>query len=51
MLVHPTSIRLDQKLREALKRRAKDRRWSMSTLIIQILEAWDRAEEKKEGRK
>ena len=47
----PTSIRLPSKLRESLRKRAKERRWSLSTLINQVLEAWDRAEAGKEGRK
>jgi hypothetical protein len=47
----PTSIRLPGKLRESLRKRARERRWSLSTLINQVLEAWDRAEAGKEGRK
>jgi predicted transcriptional regulator len=43
----PTSIRLDRELRESLKRLAKERRWSMSTLIQQVLEAFVSAEDKK----
>jgi predicted DNA-binding ribbon-helix-helix protein len=48
--VFPTSIRLTQQLRDSLKRRAKERRWSLTMLIVQVLEAWDRAEQKKEKR-
>lgn len=48
MRVFPTSVRLTAPLRDALKRRAKERRWSVSTLIVQILEAWDRKETEKE---
>ena len=43
----PTSVRLEKSLRESLKRLAKERRWSMSTLIQQVLEAFVRAEDKK----
>jgi hypothetical protein len=31
---------LSKQLRESLKRLAKERRWSMSTLIQQVLESW-----------
>ncbi len=41
----PTSVRLPKTLRESLKRLAKDRHWSMSTLIQQVLEAWVKKEE------
>ena len=44
----PTSVRLSRQLRESLKRLAKERRWSMSVLIQQVLEAWVK---KEEGRK
>ena len=37
---HPTSIRLTDKLRESLKRLAKERKWTVSFLITQICEAW-----------
>lgn len=43
----PTSVRLEKSLRESLKRLAKERRWSMSVLIQQVLEAFVRAEDKK----
>jgi predicted transcriptional regulator len=48
MTPHPTSIRLSSQLKDALKRMAKERRWSLNTLIQQVLEAWVR---KEEGRK
>jgi predicted HicB family RNase H-like nuclease len=44
----PTSVRLPERLRKSLQQRAKKRRWSMTTLITQVLEAWDQAEEKKD---
>ncbi len=42
----PTSIRLDPKLKEKLKIHAKRKRWSMTTLIVAVLEAWLLAEDK-----
>jgi len=45
---HPTSIRLPKSLEASLKRRAKERRWSLSTLINQVLEAWDKKEAERE---
>jgi len=44
----PTSIRLSRTLRDSLKKRAKERRWSLSTLINQVLEAWDKKEAERE---
>jgi len=43
----PTSVRLEKSLRESLKRLAKERRWSMSVLIQQVLEAWVKKEDSK----
>lgn len=43
----PTSVRLPRSLRDSLKRLAKERRWSMSVLIQQVLEAWVKKEEGK----
>ena len=50
MSVFPTSIRLTQQLRDSLKKRARERRWSLTTLVVQILEAWDRKEAEKDKR-
>jgi predicted HicB family RNase H-like nuclease len=38
---------LPRQLKETLKRMARERRWSLNTLIAQVLEAWVRKEEKK----
>lgn len=48
MTDHPTSIRLARQLKDDLKKEAVARRWPLSTLIQQILEAWmKKAKEKR----
>jgi predicted transcriptional regulator len=47
MSIVPTSIRLDPDLHHRLKAYARKKRWSLSTLIASVMEAWLEKEDSK----
>lgn len=48
---YPTSIRLARELREDLQKEARERRWSLTTLIEEILKSWRDAQFKRSKKK